>query len=118
MNSKSQLKGMFGKPEKAVSIEAMNKVIAVQGAMAVLKPLHTPPHPGQILREYLTEMSITEAAEKIGVDQFQLSSVLAGSAPITPDLANLLAHALGTSVAIWEGLQRHYDLRFQAKQQP
>jgi addiction module HigA family antidote len=69
-----------------------------------------PPHPGEVLREYLGEVSVTQAAEKLGVNRVTLSRLLTGSAGISPDMAYRLSEAFGTSAELWAGMQLQYDL--------
>lgn len=78
-------------------------------------PMHNPPHPGLILREYLGETSITEAARRLGVTRAALSRILNGRAAISADMAVRLSILLGTSSALWAGMQTSYDL-WQAEQ--
>ena len=40
--------------------------------------MHNPPHPGEILREWLGEMSVTNAAQHLGVARATLFRVLNG----------------------------------------
>ena len=35
--------------------------------------MHNPPHPGEILREWLTDITVTEAAERLGITRVSLS---------------------------------------------
>lgn len=100
------LKGKFDKPEHPVTIEAMNEAIASRAA----KPMHNPPHPGEVLREYLGQMTVTQAAEMMGVEHGVLLAVLSGIQPVTPDLASRLSRTLGTTAEMWVGMQRQYDL--------
>lgn len=80
--------------------------------------MFNPPHPGEVLREYLPEgMQVTEAAGKLGVSRVTLSRVLNGRASISADMALRLSVALGTSAKFWIGLQGDYDL-WQARQKP
>lgn len=41
--------------------------------------MHNPPHPGEVLREWLSRISVTEAAKRLGVTRVALSRVLNGS---------------------------------------
>ena len=55
-----------------------------------MKPLrmHQPPHPGEILRELCLapfELSVTEAADSLGVSRNTLSAILNGRAGISPE---------------------------------
>ena len=80
--------------------------------------MFNPPHPGEVLREYLPEnMQVTEAAQKLGVSRVTLSRVLNGRASISADMALRLEAALGTSASMWLGMQADYDL-WQARQKP
>ena len=72
--------------------------------------MHNPPHPGEVLREWLGEMSVTEAAQRLGVSRVTLSRVLNGAAGISADMALRLQAALGTSPEMWMGLQDDYEL--------
>jgi addiction module HigA family antidote len=45
--------------------------------------MHNPPHPGEVIREYLGEMSVTDAARHLGVGRVTLSRVLNGKAVIS-----------------------------------
>ena len=79
--------------------------------------MHNPPHPGEVLREYLAETSISEAAQRLGITRASLSRILNGKAGITADMAVRLSILLGTSSRLWLGLQNSYDL-WQAQQKP
>jgi len=72
--------------------------------------MHNPPHPGEVLREYLGNTTVTEAAIKLGVNRVTLSRVVTGSSGISADMAYRLADALGTSPELWAGMQLQYDL--------
>jgi addiction module HigA family antidote len=47
--------------------------------------MHKPPHPGEVLREWLEGVSVTAAAERLGVTRVALSRVLNGAAGISPE---------------------------------
>ncbi|QEI07659.1 HigA family addiction module antidote protein [Pigmentiphaga aceris] len=79
--------------------------------------MHNPAHPGTVLREYLGELSVTEAAARLGVTRAALSRILNGSAGISADMALRLRDALGTSAEMWLAMQAQYDL-WQAEQKP
>ena len=72
--------------------------------------MHNPPHPGTVLREYLGQLSVTEAAKKLGVTRVALSRVLNAAAGISAEMALRLSEALGTSPELWLGMQMQYDL--------
>ena len=82
--------------------------------------MHNPPHPGEVLREWLDNITVTEAAKRLGVTRVALSRVLNGSAGISADMDLRLAKALGTSPGSWYAMQGNFDLwqarrRFRAK---
>ena len=68
------------------------------------------PHPGEVLREYLGDITITEAALKLGVNRVTLSRVVSGSSGISGGMAYRLAQAFGTSAEMWAGMQMQYEL--------
>lgn len=72
--------------------------------------MHNPPHPGEILREYLGTITVTEAALKLNINRVTLSRVISGNAGISADMAYRLASAFGTSPELWAGMQLQYDL--------
>lgn len=73
--------------------------------------MHNPPHPGEVLREYLpVDMSVTEVAMRIGVSRQAFSKLLNGKAGVSAEMACRLAAALQTSAEFWLSLQQAYDL--------
>jgi addiction module HigA family antidote len=75
--------------------------------------MHNPPHPGEVLRELCIEplgLSVTEAAEGLGVSRKTLSAVLNGRAGISPEMALRLSIAFDTSPESWLNQQTQYDL--------
>ena len=72
--------------------------------------MHNPPHPGKVLKEYLGEITITEAALKLGVNRVTLFRIVSCTSGISADMAYRLAQAFGTSVELWAGMQMQYDL--------
>ena len=80
--------------------------------------MHNPPHPGEIIRELCLEplgLSVTEAAESLGVSRKTLSSILNGRAGVSPEMAIRLSIAFDTSPESWLYQQSQYDL-WQAEQ--
>ena len=59
--------------------------------------MHNPPHPGEVLRDYLGTISVTDAAEHLGVTRASLSRILNGSAGISAEMALRLSEAMGTT---------------------
>lgn len=75
--------------------------------------MKTPSHPGEILQAmYLEPMgvTITSAAEALGVSRKHVSAIVNGSAPVTPDMASRLAAVFGPDVQLWINLQAQYDV--------
>ena len=75
--------------------------------------MHNPPHPGEILRELCLEplgLSVTRAAEALGVSRKTLSAILNERAGISPEMAIRLSKAFGTSAESWLNQQIQYDL--------
>lgn len=72
--------------------------------------MHNPPHPGEVLREYLGDFSVTEAAVRLGINRVTLSRVVTGASGVSADMAYRFADAFGTSPELWAGMQLQYDL--------
>lgn len=80
--------------------------------------MYNPCHPGEILREeYLKpcNISITEAALKLGIARKTLSEIVNEKAGISPAMALKLSKGLNTTPEYWLNLQIQYDL-WQARQ--
>lgn len=74
--------------------------------------IHKPLHPGLIVKDALidnTNLSVTEAAECLGVTRTTLSRLLNGHASISPEMALRLSKFFQTSVESWINLQAQYD---------
>ena len=74
---------------------------------------HNPPQPGEIIKELCLEplgLSVTEAAEALGVSRKTLSSIVNGKAGISPEMAVRLSIAFDTSSESWLNQQLQYDL--------
>ena len=85
--------------------------------------MHNPQHPGEALREWLVDISVTEAAKRLGVTRVALSRILNGAAGISAEMDLRLSAALNTTPGSWYGMQADYDLwqarrRFRAKVRP
>ena len=75
--------------------------------------MHTPPHPGEILRSLCLEplgLSVTDAAVGLGVSRKTLSAILNRRAGISPEMAVRLSIAFKTSAESWLNQQVQYDL--------
>ena len=75
--------------------------------------MYSPPHPGEILKELCLEplgISVTRAAQALGVNRKTLSAILNGGAGISPEMAIRLSLAFDTSAESWMNQQAQYDL--------
>ena len=76
--------------------------------------MHDPPHPGGVLRRQWLEpmgISITQAANHLGVSRKALSELVDEHAGISPEMAVRLSTALDTSSELWMNMQSSYDAR-------
>ena len=78
-------------------------------------------HPGKILERELNARGMTHAelALRAGTSAKNVSEIIAGKAPISPDMAIKLEYALGTPAHVWNSLQMNYQealLRDKAKE--
>ena len=75
--------------------------------------IKNPPHPGIIIKQECLEpleLSITRAADILGVTRLTLSNVVNGKNGVSPEMAIRLSKAFGSSPEVWLGLQMDYDL--------
>jgi len=75
--------------------------------------MHNPPHPGEIIRDLCLEplgLSVTGAADALGVSRKTLSSILNGHSGISPEMALRLSKAFNTTPESWLNQQVQYDL--------
>ena len=79
--------------------------------------IHSPAHSGWTLRDDVLPalgISVTRAAEQLGVSRITLSRMLHGRAALTPDMAARLEVWLGKSrggdARVWLTEQANYDL--------
>jgi antitoxin HigA-1 len=75
--------------------------------------MHSPPHSGEVIRGLCLEpleISVTDAAEALGVTRKTLSAILNGRAGISPEMALRLSIAFNTSPESWMNQQTQYDL--------
>ncbi len=80
----------------------------------VKRPIKRPPtHPGEILRKDVLEslgLSVSEAARRLDVSRQQLHRILAGTHPVTTEMALRLGKFVGNGPAIWLRMQQAHDL--------
>ena len=56
------------------------------------------------------DITVTEAAVRLGVNRVTLSRVVTRSSGVSADMAYRLGSAFGTSPELWAGMQLQYDL--------
>ena len=85
--------------------------------MIKMRKMHNPPHPGLTLRDDVLpalNLTVTAAAEQLGVTRPALSRVLNGKAAISPEMALRIEAWLGIknggSASLWLAQQSAYDL--------
>src|SRR5690625_331819 len=84
--------------------------------LLIMSRMHNPAHPGEVLREYLGGMTVTDAASHLGVTRAALSRILNGNNGISADMALRLEAALGTSAEMWVAMQAKHELWEASKQ--
>jgi addiction module HigA family antidote len=75
--------------------------------------IHNPAHPGEIIREECLRplgLTVTAAAEGLGVSRKTLSTLLNGHAGVSPDMAIRLEKAGWSRAEAWLKMQLAYDL--------
>jgi len=73
----------------------------------------TPVHPGRIIREDVLPalgISISKAAQQLGISRQILQRITAETRSITPEMAVRLGKFCGSGPGIWLRLQQTYDL--------
>jgi addiction module HigA family antidote len=75
--------------------------------------MHNPPHPGEILKALCLDplgLTVTQAAEALGVSRKTLSSILNGRSGISPEMAVRLSIAFDTTAESWLNQQTQFAL--------
>lgn len=75
--------------------------------------MHNPPHPGEVIKELCLDplgLTVTAAAEALGVSRKTLSAILNGKAGVSPEMAIRLSIAFDTSAESWLTQQAQYEL--------
>lgn len=79
--------------------------------------MHNPPHPGETLREDILPalgLTVTEAAQQLGITRAALSRVLNARAAISPEMAIRIETWLGVEnggrAEVWMAEQASYNL--------
>ena len=75
--------------------------------------MQNPPHPGSFVRTEILEplkLTVTAAAEVLGVSRVALSSLLNGQADLSGDMALRLEKAFGVRMETLMRMQSSYDI--------
>ena len=75
--------------------------------------MHNPAHPGEIVREECLKplgLTVTAAAEALGVTRKALSDLLNGNTGVSPDMAIRLEKVFGGTADTWLRMQMQRDL--------
>jgi addiction module HigA family antidote len=75
--------------------------------------MYKPAHPGEVLKELYLEplgLTITTAAESLGITRKTLSELTNGRSGISTSMALRLSKAFGTTPELWLNMQQNYDL--------
>ena len=79
-----------------------------------MQPKKRPPtHPGGIIKRHHLEplsLSVSAAAEALGVSRKTLSKIVNERGAVTPEMALRLSKAFHTTPQLWLNLQQRYDL--------
>ena len=76
-------------------------------------PMANPCHPGEIVKYECLEplgLTVTKAANGLGVTRQALSNVINGRAGVSVDMAIRFSKAFGSTPDMWLRLQMAYDL--------
>jgi addiction module HigA family antidote len=72
--------------------------------------MHNPASPGELLREFMGDRSVTDLAKHLGVARATLSRVLNGRNAVSVELSVRLGQALALSPDFFAKAQLQYDL--------
>jgi len=72
--------------------------------------MHDPAHPGEVLKEWLQGITVSDAAERLGVTRLSLSKILNEHSGISPEMDLRLSKALGTTPGFWYAMQGQWDM--------
>jgi len=69
------------------------------------------PHPGEVLREVIGELTVTEVSARLHVSRVTMSKILNCRSAITAEMSLRLAAAFGGSKTFWLEMQNRYDVQ-------
>jgi len=80
-----------------------------------MSTMYNPASPGELLKEFLGDITATRLAEHIGVARATISRVLNGRTAVTTDLSIRLGEALSLSPDFFAKAQLQYDLWLESR---
>jgi addiction module HigA family antidote len=73
--------------------------------------MFNPPHPGEVLRDYMGDVEVTDLSERMGIARTTLSRLLNGHHGISALMALKLSEIFpNTRAEFWASMQMTYDL--------
>jgi addiction module HigA family antidote len=81
--------------------------------LAVRNQTRVPTHPGELMREIIEEhvnLSVTDAARRMGVSRQALHAVLRGRSAVSADMALRFARLVGGEPELYLRMQENRDL--------
>jgi antitoxin HigA-1 len=80
---------------------------------APVRKKRCPTHPGELLKEDVLpalRLPVAEAARRLGVSRQTLYKIIAGTSPVTPEMAVRLGKWCGNGPGLWLRTQQAFDL--------
>jgi addiction module HigA family antidote len=77
--------------------------------------MYNPASPGELLKEFIGDRSVSDVAAHIGVARATLSRIINGHNAVSVDLSIRLGEALGMSPDFFSNAQLQYDLWLESK---
>ena len=79
------------------------------------KMTRCPTHPGLVFKTTVLDennITVSKAAEALGLSRTTMSRFCNGRTPCTPEIAQRIAFSIDSNVAVWINLQASYDAWF------
>ena len=80
--------------------------------MSIKKNFHISVHPGEVLKDIIAELGISQSflARHLDLPQPKVNEICTGKRGVSPTMAYKLDRALGQSPKFWMGLQKEWEL--------
>ncbi len=73
--------------------------------------MYDPPHPGEMLQDFMGDLTVTQLASDLGITRASLSKIINGRSSVSPEMALRLEKAFPCTTAdMWLTWQANYDL--------